>query len=394
MPQYTFRAVGADGRMQRGKVQTTSRQAAMRLLLQRGTYPVQLLEARILKRRLRIPPADLSAGLATLAGILQSGLPLMRAFTALDALASSSWKAALPTMREHVREGGTFAGSLEAAGVPLPAGVVGMIRAGEAGGELGAAVQRAAEVLEGSANARRSMRASLTYPLVLAAAGSGSLALLIGVVLPRFERVLADMGQALPTTLNLILDMAAAVRAGFIPGLLCIAAAVAAWRVLVQRPQGMEQWHGALLRVPGVGPVRHAAATARALEVLAALLRSGVPLTSALQYAAAASGDAAVAGRVMAARRELVAGNTLFDALRLTAAFTPGATFLMAAGAESGDVAKMAEYAARLESDRSQRAVQNIVRLMEPLLILGFACVVAIVAAALMQGIYSVRPTT
>ena len=66
---------------------------------------------------------------------------------------------------------------------------------------------------------------------------------------------------------------------------------------------------------------------------------------------------------------------------------------LVRAGEESGRLAEMLARAAALESDRARRLLTSMVRLLEPALILVFGGIVAFVAAALLQAVYSVRPT-
>jgi general secretion pathway protein F len=54
----------------------------------------------------------------------------------------------------------------------------------------------------------------------------------------------------------------------------------------------------------------------------------------------------------------------------------------------------MLAHAGRLERDAVLRRVRGAVRLIEPAMIVGFGGVVALVAAALLQALYSVRPGT
>ena len=50
------------------------------------------------------------------------------------------------------------------------------------------------------------------------------------------------------------------------------------------------------------------------------------------------------------------------------------------------------DRAAHLEDALADRRVRTLVALLEPALILAFAAVVAFVAAALLQAMYSLRP--
>jgi type II secretory pathway component PulF len=79
-------------------------------------------------------------------------------------------------------------------------------------------------------------------------------------------------------------------------------------------------------------------------------------------------------------------------ALELTNASTPTVVRLARAGEQSGRLATMLGHAARIEQQRADRIVRTAVRMLEPALLLAFASVVALIAAALLQAIYGVRP--
>jgi len=82
----------------------------------------------------------------------------------------------------------------------------------------------------------------------------------------------------------------------------------------------------------------------------------------------------------------------LSHALEATQAATVTAVRLIRAGEESGRVAAMLEHAARIERDKANRVIRAGVRMLEPILLLVFASAVALIAAALLQAVYSVRP--
>jgi general secretion pathway protein F len=65
---------------------------------------------------------------------------------------------------------------------------------------------------------------------------------------------------------------------------------------------------------------------------------------------------------------------------------------LIRAGEETGRLAGMLEHAARIEGVRAEATVRSAVRVIEPAMIIGFGAVVALVAASLLQAVYSVRP--
>lgn len=390
---FAYQALTADGARETGVIDAASPADARTLLRRRGLFVVGLASrgARH-ERRSSVPSAELALGLRILADLLESGLPLVRALHVFDDLAPRAWKAALPFIREQVREGKGLAAALAEAPVRVPPLVIGIVQAGEAGTGVGAAVRRAADLTDAAAQMRSAFWSALAYPLVVALAGVSAIVVLIAFVLPRFAKILADLGQSLPASTQLVLRGASAVRAGFLPGAVAVAVTVVLWRAWTNTPNGAVRWHRLLLRVPGLGRVRARLATARVGHSLAALLDSGIPMSSALALAARASGDEECEARLLSARSLVVSGFSLSSALERTRAVTPTAIKLARAGEESGRLASMLSHAARIEQQAADQTVRVAIRMLEPALLLGFACAVALIAAALLQAIYSIRP--
>ena len=96
---------------------------------------------------------------------------------------------------------------------------------------------------------------------------------------------------------------------------------------------------------------------------------------------------------LLAAREHVVHGERVSRALHVMGAMTETTVRLVRAGEESGRLAQMLGHAATIEQERAEQRVRGVVRLLEPALILMFGGIVAFVAAALLQAVYSVRPT-
>jgi general secretion pathway protein F len=391
---FSYQAAHQDGRIERGRLSAASRDAAVGQLAARGLHPIRIeIDAGAgVRRRPSLPMAELALTLRLLADLVEAGLPIGRALHALETLAPPGFAAVLPHIRRSVREGRSLAQALGDSTIALPAEVLGIIQAGERGSGLAAAIRQAAGLCEETAAVGAAIRGALTYPLLLASAGVVSVGLLVGIVLPRFATILGDLGQALPPTTRLVLDAAALARASAGPALLAGAVGLVLWRTWTGTPGGRRSWHALLLATPLVGETRAAAASARICATLGALLQSGVPVAPALRSAAHATGDVELTARLLAARTEVAQGARLSAALAAHAAATPVVQRLVRAGEESGRLPSMLMHAAKLERERAARRVRGAVRLLEPALIIAFGGVIALVAAALLQALYSVRP--
>lgn len=391
LSRFAYRAARPDGAIERGTVSAESVHRARRSLAAQGLWPVEVKETHASRGR-RLSTEHLALGMRVLATLLKSGLTAGRALTVMPELVPAPWHAALQQMALSVREGSSLAGAMATCDLAIPPVAIAMLGASEEAGALAAGASRVAEMCERLAATRSAIRSSLAYPAVLALAGTASIGLLVTVVLPRFAGIVGDLGQSLPPTTRAVLDVAAMFRVGVLPAVLLGVVAVVTLRAWKATSAGAIQWHALLLRTPFVGVVRRSIATSRACESMAALLMSGVPTAAAFTHAASASGDAAIQARLLRARDAVIAGERPSNAIQQQDAMTIVATQLLRVGEEAGTLAAMLAHAARVEGERARERVVNAVRLLEPALILIFAGVVAFVAAALLQAIYSIRP--
>ncbi len=391
---YAYRAARADGAIERGVLSVDSREAAASALMNRGLFPMDVrLERASTVSKAALPPDDLAVGLRVLAALLEANVPLARALGMLDDLVPASWTPVLGSITESIRSGHSLAAALSSAPASFPPVVLGMLQAGEGGSGLATAVRRAADLTESTARTRAAIRSALAYPIILAFAGTASIALLVGVVLPRFGAILSDLGQPLPLTTRLALELASFARVAALPAFALLLVSIFLWRAWVGTSDGARRWASMMLAVPAIGAIRRSSATARACAALSALLESGVPFAQALVHGARATGDAEMSARILAARESIIGGQSVAKSLGEQHALTPTAVRLARAGEETGRLADMLAHAATLEADAASRSTKTLVGILEPAMILVFGAIVAFVAASLLQAIYSVRPT-
>ncbi|MGH7123558.1 MAG: type II secretion system F family protein, partial [Stellaceae bacterium] len=233
-------------------------------------------------------------------------------------------------------------------------------------------------------------RAALAYPALLATAGTISVAVIVLFVVPRFAAILGDLGETLPRATRILIGLSDVVRRyGLLLGAVAIGGTVAASAEIRRRREAFHEW---LLGLPVVGALRHSLATARVARTLAVLLDTGTPALQALSIAQGAAGDDAVSARLARARERVAEGTSLAMALTDTRALTPAGLQLLTVGEQSGRVGQVLFKAADLDESRAERSLRVLVGLLEPALIIAFAGLVAFVAAALLQAVYSVRP--
>lgn len=388
----TFRYVAArrDGGRVRGRLEAATAATAAHELVDRGLFPLRVeADSRATRWPWRPPARALAHVMQSLASLTEAGVPLERALDATAGMADARLRDTLGRVRDRVREGSALWAALAAEDLFQPV-TIGLVQAGERGVGLAAGLAQAAHQLEREAETRAHLHAALAYPLLLLAVGSLSIVFMLFFVLPRFAALLADSATTLPAATRALLAASTMLRehAFWSLATAAVALGVAGWLAMKHR----EAWATTLLALPIIGSIRHGLATARVARALGALLGTGVSALPALEVAQAAAGDRAVQRRLDLARQRVSEGASLGDALGATAALTPAAVQLIRIGEGSGKTAELLARAALLEEQTAARRVRGLVAALEPALIIAFALVVAFIAGALLQAIYSVRP--
>ena len=160
MPAYTFEAVDADGKAQKGLLDADTVRAARSALRTRGLVPLKVEPAMADARTLDAPATGWwtqrvfsNTGLAVwtrqIAGLVAADLPLERALAALaDEADNERQQRLVATLRAEVNAGSAFARALSQHPREFSVTYTSVVAAGEQSGQLGTVLERLADDLE------------------------------------------------------------------------------------------------------------------------------------------------------------------------------------------------------------------------------------------------------
>src|SRR5258708_2925933 len=311
MTAYRYRAARNDGGIVRGVLDGPDGARGAAAVADLGLHPLALDVTPDAPRRRLANRRDLAIAFRGIATLVSAGVPLERAVGAIEPLARGALRESLAAARSGLREGKNLAGALGGGPHAVPGVVLGLLRAGERGGRLGAALEQVAAHLEQGAELMGRLRQALAYPLVLAVGGTISVLVIGMVIVPRFAELLAGMGQQLPLATRLLLTGSAALRRFWLPLVVAMIGGAGLIADRLRRPEVRRRWHALLLDLPFVGPVRLGLATTRVARALGGALGVGMPLLGALPSAPQAAGDDAVAERLGRVRERVSQGAPL-----------------------------------------------------------------------------------
>ncbi len=400
MPLFRYRAVNASGEVVEGSWEADDQAAVVSRLRNQGMIPIRVEASSRNQTTTGLRPArhkNLSQEqifiiTQDLASLVKAGIPLDRILEILLSIAEApALRAVLTDVRDQVRGGVGLAAALEAQHGVFSPFYLSMIRAGEAGGSLEVVLQRLAEHLQRSKALRESVRSALVYPAILVFAAGISVTILLTVVVPQFQQLFADMGQSLPLATQIVIAVGDFLRAwGWLLALVITLGVVWQKRRL-QLPGPRLRWDAWLLTWPLLGDLLRKLETARLARALATLLGNGVPILQALTISQGIISNHYLA-RILGGVAEAVKqGRTLHEPLRELGGYPKLAVQMIRVGEESGQLEQMLYQVADTYDLETQATIKRLLTLLEPLLILGLAVLIAGIILSILVAILSLN---
>ena len=260
--------------------------------------------------------------------MLNAGVPIYQGLTTLTRQTSNGvLRGCLRTISERIQQGEMLTEAMAKFPWVFKEFHLAMIAAGEQTGQLDVMMSRLSSALEQEYALRNSIRRELQMPIAT---------LLMSFLLPPVVDVIVlhDPGLYYREAVAPLLLAGAVVAALFVTGRL-----LSQFKVF---------YDGILVYVPAVGGAIRMIALARFSRAIASLYAAGVAIPEALKFAAAATGNAFLAKRMMSAIPSIMAGRGIAESLMATNVFPPMVISMVGTGEQTGGLDatmdKVAEY--------------------------------------------------
>jgi general secretion pathway protein F len=210
-------------------------------------------------------------------------------------------------------------------------------------------------------------------------------------VLPQFSALFEDMGEALPIATQIVLAASESVRSYWWVSLVLAGVGVLYWRRQNATAAGRLALDQAKLRLPAVGSILRKVGVARLARTLGTLIKSGVPMVRALGIARQVAGNEVIARALDEVEVGVREGAGVAEPLARSGVFPQLAVQMIGVGEETGRLDDMLIRVAD-HYDRDVRVqLQRFTRLLEPVLIVVMAGVIAFVVVSILQAIFSLN---
>lgn len=396
MPFYKFKGRDYEtGSLVIGEEYAESRNSLAGKLHSRGVSPVNITRKGV-RRNLTIfgvrsfAPKELALFAKQFSVMIRAGIPLVQSLSVLSShQESGNLKAILAEVGSDVEHGASLADSLRKHPKMFNRLFLDMIAAGEVGGFLDVALKRLSIYTERAVKIRNQALTASVYPLIVMAVALVTGALTLIWVVPVFVSLFEEMDVPLPFLTRMVVMLSNWSSQFGIPLFFLLFAGGAALRSLRRQHKWRLHMDRIMLGTPLLGGVLQKIAVARFSLTLATLLKSGIPLLTALEITAASAGDCVFQNALTMVRREVQNGRSLFESMQEAGIFPAMVIRMIAVGEQSGELDQMLEHISTFYEEESEAAVQQLVTALEPTLVVVLGLLVGAIVISMYLPIFS-----
>jgi type II secretory pathway component PulF len=399
MPFFDYRARDKEGTLVRGRLEAPDTHSLEEALSRTGLIPIRVTPAlrpgpslaSLKKYFQRIAPTDLILFSRQLATLFSAGVPLTRAFTALETQATNPvMKATIKSVREEVEGGSSFHNALRKHPDVFGELYANMIEAGEAGGILDEVLDRLALMLEKEAENRAKIKSATLYPKIVIGAIVVAIVVIMNFVVPRFGALYASFDVDLPIPTRALIAASDIFTSYWYLMLLLVAAVYISLKYYFSTPKGAFNRDLLILKVPVFGPLILKSLLARFSRVLGSMYRSGIPILQSLDIVTRAIDNRVVSRDIATIKDEVRAGRPLSIPMEESPYFPPMVVQMVSVGEETGALDEMLDKAAEYYEQEVDNSIRNLTTSIEPILLSIIFVIVLFMALAIFLPMWDI----
>lgn len=405
MPVFSYKATDAAGKIRQGTLEAVTEKEVAEKLQVMNYIPIRIQAGAGGRSRLpmnrsikisglfqRVNPRDVMMFTLDLHALLQAGLPVDKALTILINVAEKEkFREVVADILKNVQGGNSLSEALAKHPHVFPVLYTNMVRAGEAGGVLPAVLERLGSFLENSQDLKDYITSAMVYPLFLVFVGGISIIIMLAFVVPKFAIIFADMGQAMPTSTQVLLAISHGIRDYWWIILAGSGGAVFLVKKYIQTPAGRLKADRLKINGPVTGTIVKSVEVARFTRTLGTLIHSGVPILQALRLV-----QEIITNRVVAAALETVynrvkEGDNLSGPLLQADIFPALAVQMISVGEQTGKLDRMLLRVADNYEKTVRNMIKRFVNLLEPAMILTMGLMVGFIVISMLMAVFSMN---
>ena len=349
MASFSYKAISNQGKTIQGAITADRIELASRELRSQGFTLLSLEPADtaspVVSDQTRgggVGSDDVLAMTRELAVLLRAGLPIDRALKVMiDMAGHARLRELLQELLTSVKAGKGLSQAMQSYPGVFNNFYINMVRSGEASGLLGDVLTRLAEYLTNTKAVRSSVVSALIYPAILLFVAVLTIVGMLSFVVPQFETLFNDMGDALPVLTRAVISAGEFLKSYGWLVLLVVVGVVLFVRNWLRSVAGRAKFDERLLSLPLLGQVVFKYEVSKFSKTVGTLMGNGVSLLQAIAIAVETVDNTFIKNALSVLEPAVKRGQRMSVALEDAKVFSPLVIQMVRVGEESGSLDQM-----------------------------------------------------
>lgn len=398
MAQYYYEGKKINGEAVKGSMEADSDNDVVVALRRQSVFPTKVYKEGKGSKEVsfdffsgKVKSKDLAIFCRQFSTIISAGISVVECVDILrKQTENKKLKEALTEIFEDVQKGMMLSYSMRKFKKVFPEMLVNMVSAGEVSGALDVIMNRMMIHYDKEHKMNQKIRSAMVYPSILIVFSLGISYILIAFVLPTFVEMFISLGATLPAPTRFLIGVSKVLNQYWYIFLLLIFGSSYLLRRSLTSAEGKLKFDAIKLSAPIIGPVNQKVATARFSRSMSTMLTSGITILDAIELVTKVLGNQSLAGKIMESTERLKKGEGISGPLSQIKAFPPMMISMIRIGEETGSLDKMLESTADFYDDEVSFAIDRMVALINPIILLFMAVVVGFIVISVAMPMYEV----
>ena len=398
MTVFDYKAINEQGKEVSGTIDAVSQDVAISGLQRRGlivaevksTEKVPFFEKNIASFR-GVPARDVVILSRQVSTLFEAQVSALKVFTLLGSETENEILGdALNDVAQDLKGGSSIANALSKHPKIFSTFYVNMVRVGEESGKLQDIFLQLADYMDRNYELVSKARNALIYPAFVITTFLAVMVLMFTTVIPRISGILEETGQDIPFYTKVVLGISDFfVHYGVF---LLILAIVGGFFIIrySRTKKGKMTFSKLKLDLPYIGSLYKKLYLSRIADNLQTMLLAGVPAIKAIQSTGRAVDNAVYEQILTDAEEKVRGGSSLSDALSGTDEIPNIVIQMIKVGEESGELGKILSTLSHFYRREVNNAVDTLVDLIEPAMIVLLGAGVGVLLASVLIPIYNI----
>ncbi|MBI5177851.1 MAG: type II secretion system F family protein [Nitrospinae bacterium] len=394
MATFTYKARTKTGQVTLGDLAANTKAEATTLLMQKGLIPTQVEEKKeggggnislsLGDRFEKVGIEEIIVFTSQFATLFKAGIPMTECIGGLIEQADTKkFKMIIADIKARVEEGAALNEALARHRDLFSETYVNMVMAGEVSGTLDVSLARLTKMLETQFETQNKIKEVLRYPKIVTGAITIAVTVLMTLVVPKFIVIFEKANIALPLPTRILIAISHGFQHYWYIGIAVIVGVVFLFKRYTNTAIGRHQWHKFTVQAPIFGNIMLKLTLAQFCQVLASLLKSGVPILQSIEVASRTAGNDFLSKIFIEVGESVRDGSGMAGPLGKHKIMPTIVVQMIAAGENSGALDDMLLKVTDYFMAEADRKIKGLSSLIEPIMIVSLGSIVLFIALAI-----------